>query len=124
MKVEKTEKKLTTCRGKKMPDFIELLILSYFKQFREYSYQEIAELLGMPMVLVDEYINEMFSNGLLEYRDYMLTLSFKGRIKLQESVMEDYSFDVSNSKIDSFIEKAWKLDKIYIPKRFLEKVRR
>lgn len=107
-----------------MPDYIELLILSYFKQFREYSYQEISELLGMPMVLVDEHINKMFSNNLLEYRDNMLALSFKGRIILQESVMEDYSFDVTNSKIDGFIEKAWQIDDIYIPKRFLEKVRR
>ena len=106
-----------------MNDYIELMILSYFKQNSEYSYAELAQLLGLPIITVSNHIENLISRNLLEYKDRLITLSFKGRIVLQNSELEFYDYFNTNINFDNFRNNAWPIERVYVPDNFLKKVR-
>lgn len=103
-------------------EYIELLILSYFKNHsEEYSLQKLRSLLGISFSQLDEIIDEMISNGLLIYDDFILRISFEGRIKLMKSSMERYE-QVSEIEIrEQLLKEPWPIDKPYMVKRFSRK---
>lgn len=101
--------------------FKELLILSYFKQHNDYSLVQIANEIGVPLNNLADLIEILIEKGFLERRDDLLSLSFSGRICLQKSSVEFYDYykyynDYNN--IEEFREKAWDIDRIYIPEDF------
>lgn len=99
--------------------FKELLILSYFKRHNDYSLVQIASEIGVPLNNLDDLIERLIEKGFLERRDDLLSLSFSGRIYLQKSSVEFYDYYYNDDNcIEIFREKAWNIDRIYIPEDF------
>ena len=98
--------------------FKELLILSYFKQHNDYSLVQIASNIGVSLNNLADLIEIFIEKGFLERRDDLLSLSFSGRICLQKSSLEFYDYYNDYNSIEEFREKAWDIDRIYIPEDF------
>lgn len=74
-----------------MDEYIKLLILAYFKSHtEEYDLIELNRKIGVPFTMFMELIDTVIDEGLLEYIGLKLTLTFKGRMKLLHSSMENY----------------------------------
>lgn len=95
-----------------------LLILTYFKSHKDYSYQELSIITGMTLYRLNEYIADMIDQGLLEYKEHLLALSFKGRVLLQKSTMEYYDDQNMLDETVHYKESAWPIDQVYVPKNF------
>jgi hypothetical protein len=97
-------------------DFLVPLILAYFKEYgTSYSLIDLHDLIGVSMSKLDHSIDELFDDGFLEYNsDNLMSLSFKGRMLLKDTPMEQYSFrsGMVSSDADEMIEK-WETDKPY-----------
>jgi hypothetical protein len=103
-----------------MDEYNKLLILAYFKEFHEnYSLQEIKKYLGVTNGYFDNLISQLIDDEFLVYKDYLITLSLKGRTYLINKNMEWYSFD--ENLIDNVDGDKWPLDKPYVPKKFSKK---
>lgn len=98
--------------------FKELLILSYFKQYNDYSLVQIASEIGVSLNKLVDLIDGLIEKGYIERRDDLLSLSFSGRIYLQKSSVEFYDYYNDYNSIEELRKKAWDLDRIYIPEKF------
>lgn len=96
-----------------MDDYLELLILAYFREVgEEYSLYELKEIIGVSIKQIEEMVDALLDEKLLMYQNYLLTLSIKGRNKLANSEMENYSFKSDNYIIMNKRER-WPLEKPY-----------
>lgn len=83
-----------------MDEYICLLLLAYFKNHvNGYSLNEIAREIGCSILQTGDYIEILLNRGLLEYHNFMLTISIEGRLLLASSNMEYYRFDADISKL-------------------------
>lgn len=108
-----------------MNDFHQGFILAYFKEnAKEYSFRALAQSLGVPISLIDDYVEALIREGLLEYNpNKMLSLTPKGRLKILNQQIDFLQFN--NSKINTkFInpKKAIPIDSVYIPENFISKL--
>lgn len=104
-----------------MDNYVEALVLAYFKQFsRDYSLYDLKDKIGISMGLLNEILDSLFRRGLLEYRDNLIGLSKRGRITLSNSELDGYFFDE-----EEYLEKEdstkWPLDKVYVVHGFSKK---
>lgn len=104
-----------------MDNYVEGLVLAYFKQFsQEYSLYDLKDKIGISMGLLNEILDSLFRRGLLEYRDNLIGLSKSGRIALSNSELDGYFFDE-----EEYLEKEdstkWPLDKVYAVHSFSKK---
>ena len=105
-----------------MDEFVEDLILGYIKTKKgKYSFRELAEILGISKNVVTRHIQQLIEDGKLEYKNSLLSITLHGRVQIQNKPV-DY-FDFTNENIDYHAnainpEKAWPLDKVYIPDSF------
>ena len=109
-----------------MNDFCKGYILSYFKDHQqEYSFHEIAKGLGKPVLKIDELVEELISEKMLIYNsENMLVLTPEGRVAILNEQIDYYPFDrIKNERNIIHPEKALSLTEIYIPDRFLSKLR-
>lgn len=97
-----------------MSEYLKLLVLSYFKNHViEYSLEDLRYMTGVTTLQLNDLIDEMFADGLLQYENYKMILTFKGRMILMNSAMEEY-YD-NNCNIDElFFEEKWPLDKPFL----------
>ena len=104
----------------KHDEYIELLVLAYFKQYKQhYSYADIASKVGLSEAKVSAIISGLLEKNQLAYIDDLLGLTVSGRIKLSSSYLENYVFDAN---IEIFFEKErWPINKVYVPRSFSEK---
>ena len=110
---------------KRMESYIDLMILSYFKQTSSYSLKTLAENLGIPLVKLEKNIEMLIENKLLEYRENLLSLTFEGRVALQKDELEYYNYYENKIKaIEEMRRKAISCNEIYVPENFDKKVRR
>lgn len=107
-----------------MSNFTNLLALSYFKQYGDsYVLSELTKILGISAEQLDTMISELIENGYIEYKCNMLSITIKGLSELIDSNMHGY-----NNQDTEFIllhvnkDKAWPLDKVYLPKNFGTKI--
>lgn len=109
-----------------MDEFLQELILAYFKaKNSQYSFKEIAALLGISQSVTIEYIQELMALGELEYRDSLLCLTLKGRTRIQNTALDYFTFDQDQTDYmisDVNMNEAWPIDRVYIPKHFSRKV--
>lgn len=97
-------------------EFRQKLVLSYLKEHRyDYSYEELSGEMGLSYSVLIDLINEMISKGLLEIREDCLTMTFKGRMMLQNSEMEFYNTISEPGITDEFRRRAWPIDKVFVP---------
>lgn len=105
-----------------MKDYLELLILAYFKEKKDdYSFQEIEDLIGINLTQLGDLLEKLIGEKYLKYENNLLKLSLKGRFVLLESELENYSMD-SNNIEERFEEEKWELDKPYCPHEFSKEI--
>ena len=93
-------------------NYIELLILAYFKQYNSrYDLTNLKDEIGLSFKLLDEYIDKLIIEKKLEYKHYLLSLTVTGRVYLANSKMENYSFNADVEKMHS--KEKLSLDTIY-----------
>lgn len=104
-----------------MDEYIELLILSYFREYKEeYSLTDLKENLGVSFSMLDEFLGQLITEKKLIYSDNMLQLTEKGLIVLLTSRMKNYYFQSQKEyeiqqgdqrqiwKIRGFSKKKWR----------------
>jgi len=94
-------------------EYVELLILAYFREYRtSYSVSDLAYKLGLTIELLNSYIEELLEKKELCIKENMISISKGGRLALENSDMENYSFDSESYLIDGVKEK-WPIEKVY-----------
>ncbi len=105
---------------KEMTEYIELLVLAYFKQFSEqYSFGDISCKIGLSEMQVSDYVFSLVEHGQLAYEKDLLKITLLGRNRLANSTMENYKFDVQVE--DLFENERWPLTRVYCPHEFSKK---
>lgn len=100
--------------------YIELLILSYFKEYdKQYALADLKEKIGISFKLLDEYLDKLISERKLVYKQSLLSLSKEGRIYLANSELENYAYSADLEK--KYSREKWDLDKIYCVQKFSQK---
>jgi len=95
-----------------------LLVLSYFNQHEEYLISELTSYIGVSSTVLTDMLDNLLEKNLIKYDNNMLQLTFEGRMKLQKSSAEFYDYYDNKNVIDEYLEKAWKLDRVYVPEDF------
>ena len=105
-------------QSRKDMNFKEAIILAYFKMRNgQYSYEELSRETGLSSSEVARIMMDLLSEGFLKISNGMIELSFKGRIRLQESNMEFFEFEDNNS-VDEYKRNAVSIDEVYLPINF------
>ncbi len=96
-----------------MNEYVELLILAYFREYStRYTASDLAYKLGVTIELLNSYLEELLEKKELCIKENMISISKEGRLVLENSDMENYSFDSESYLIDSGKEK-WPKEKVY-----------
>ena len=65
-----------------MDEYVKLLILAYFKEFNgRYNLVKLKEKIGISFNMLDNFIGELVENSELSYKNNMLSITQKGRLK-------------------------------------------
>lgn len=106
-----------------MDDYLELLILAYFKQSRSYSISSITSMLGTSLRKTSDLIDSLLEKKYLIYTDGLLQLSDVGRLQIQNHDVDYLHFDNDEFRVPKVNPSgAWPKDRIYIPEKFLRKL--
>lgn len=106
-----------------MDDYLELLILAYFKQSRSYSIRSIASMLGTSLRKTSDLIDDLLEKKYLIYIDGLLQLSDVGRLQIQNHDVDYLHFDSDEFRVPKVNpSEAWPKERIYIPEKFLRKL--
>ncbi len=85
-----------------MNEYVELLILAYFREYStRYTASDLAYKLGVTIELLNSYLEELLEKKELCIKENMISISKEGRLVLENSDMENYSFDSESYLIDS-----------------------
>ena len=99
-----------------MNEFVQLLILAYFKEFSSnYSIVDLARRIGCSTIQILDYLECLINNELLFYENGLLRLTIKGRNTLYEKNMDDYYFEQNIQEVNF---DKWTTDMIYCPQEF------
>jgi predicted transcriptional regulator len=106
-------------------EYRKILILLYLNEAKEdYSLIDISSKLGFEVFQCDSIIRDMLNEGLIEYKDYILTLSDYGKDIIINIKCYKYQKDnIGNSSLKFDFEKAKNIYDIYIPNNFLRKLK-
>lgn len=103
-----------------MDEYVKLLILAYFKEFNgRYNLEKLKEKIGISFNMLDNFIGELVENSELSYKNNMLSITQKGRLKLINSEMEDYSYSINLE--NEYSNNRWSIEKIYTVHEFSKK---
>ncbi|MCC2816744.1 hypothetical protein LK537_05495 [Lachnoclostridium pacaense] len=103
-----------------MDEYVKLLILAYFKEFNgRYNLEKLKEKIGISFNMLDNFIGELVENSELSYKNNMLSITQKGRLKLINSEMEDYSYSINLE--NEYSNSRWSIEKIYTVHEFSKK---
>ena len=96
-----------------MDEYIELLILAYFKEYgQNYSIYDLKEKIGISLAMLNTILDNMIEKDILCIDNNILVITQSGRILLGDSEMEAYSFLDDNFSATNNIIK-WPIDKVY-----------
>lgn len=94
-------------------EYIELLILAYFKQYgQNYSIYDLKEKIGVSLVMLNTMLDNMIEKNILCISNNLLAITQSGRMFLASSEMETYSYLEDDFQVTYNIEK-WPTDKVY-----------
>lgn len=100
-----------------MSDFIQLIILAYFKEYKSnYSIVDLSNRIGCSIGKTMEYLENLINKELLIYESDLLRLTLKGRITIFENSMDNYSFEQNTLNGDR-IENLT-VEQVYCPHEF------
>ncbi len=96
-----------------MDEYMELLILAYFKQYEQnYSIFDLKEKIGISLAMLNTMLDNMIKKNILCISSNLLTITQSGRLLLANSEMETYSYLEEDFQVIYNIEK-WPMDKVY-----------
>lgn len=102
-------------------DFLELMTLAYFRDHKnDYSLNELADFLGISIRSVADIIDVLMDEKSIIKDGAMLVLSFEGRMKLNNSDQEMFSFIEVEQPVVIF-NPSLSLDDVYVPIGFSKK---
>lgn len=105
-------------------DFKNLLILSYFFQYKEcYVLSKLQQILGLSNIQLENRITDLMNNNFLSYQDNLLSVTSKGAQVVLSKDMDSFPFEISVPSLGQPSERL-SIDDIYIPKRFLKKYKK
>jgi hypothetical protein len=106
-----------------MLDYRNLLILSYFYQYKKgYLISELQDYLGFTSLQLDERFFYLMDNNFLEYIKNLIKITKEGIQLVLNNNMESFPFRVDKITYPINNDKIISIDDIYIPKNFLKKV--
>lgn len=106
-----------------MNNFLYSIALSYFNNMGlNYNLSELKQLLGFVDESLDDLINNLINEGYIEYNNYELQITDKGKIHLISTNNTNINFG-ENEYIMKNIhpDKAINVNDIYVPKYFSSK---
>ena len=108
-----------------MNDFVHKLILAYIKsKGSNYSLAELVSILGLTISNTLEEIQFLVASGHLEVNENILSITLSGRLAIQNEDVDHMTFNIDDTiPINADLNSAWPLDKIYVPKNFLKKLK-
>ena len=102
----------------KISEYRKVLVLQYLnKTGRNYMVKEIFAMLGFEADVGLDLLEEMFNDGTIEYRDYLISITDKGRDCLKRIMDRDFKIYDGNILKHDVLPKLKKSD-IYIPRSF------
>jgi predicted transcriptional regulator len=107
-----------------MNDFKNLLILSYFFQYKEcYLLSKLQEVLGLTNIQLENRITDLMNNNLLSYQDNLLSLTSKGAQIVLSKNIESFPFEINAINATNLTKssEALTINGFYIPKKFIKK---
>ena len=108
-----------------MNDFQKGYILAYFKDHpQNYSFQFLAENLGISIAEIDDLISGLITESQLTYYNNMVELTPQGRLSIMNDQIDYFSFMDSSVKM-RFVnpQVAVSIYDIYIPDDFISKLK-
>ena len=110
-----------------MDEFIEMLILAYFKTHpTDYSFQALAGLLGLSVKKTTACVQELLDQGYLAYSDSLLALTLKGRGRIQNEAADYCRFQPADPLLEDkriFLTTRLSFEDVYIPADFSKKLK-
>lgn len=108
-----------------MDDFKNMLILSYFFNYRRnYLLSHLQTILGLTTDQFEARISVLIERSFLEYKNNLLSITAKGvQIVLSKNI-DSFPFDsINHTQIINSLKscEALSLDAVYIPKKFMQK---
>ena len=106
-----------------MYEYLQKMILAYFKEHNTYSTIDLSKRLGIPVERTVEIIEELIDLEEINIEDGTIVLTLKGRLKLQNEIEDFYVFDDYREipKVN-FVDR-WDINRIYVPDRFMKKLK-
>lgn len=103
-----------------MNEYRKLLVLQYLnREKKNYRITEVFENLGLEKEIGDRLLDEMFEEKLIQYENYLITISEKGKNFLNKC--NDTSFNLKGGEIfiHDLIPESQRLKEydLYIPKK-------
>lgn len=88
-----------------MDDYRKILILQYLEQKnQDYSIIEILKKIGIETSTGNEILDEMIEENLIEYKDYLINITQKGKDRLKEIEEKENTYQiVENTIIPSYV---------------------
>jgi len=108
-----------------MNDFQRGYILAYFKDHsRNYSFQFLAENLGISIAEIDDLISGLIAEKQLIYNNNMLELTPQGRLSIMNDQIDYFSFRDTSVEM-RFVNprSAVSINDIYVPDDFISKLK-
>ena len=101
-----------------MDEYRKLLILQYLEKKKDsYLLQEIFSKIGLESESGNILIDSMFEEGLIEYKNYLINITKKGKKILKKAPNNSFNINNENIFIHPILPKL-KKDDIYIPRKF------
>lgn len=96
-----------------------LVLVLLLEQKNNYDLEDIRNNIGISVRDFYKLMDEMFDEDLVEYRENLLSISFKGRMMLATNDMDSF---LEHSGIeDELFNERWPIDKPYYVRKFSQK---
>lgn len=107
-----------------MNDFKNMLVLSYFFQYkRNYLLSQLQTILGLTIDQFEERISSLIELNYLEYKNNLLSITAKGVQFVLSKNIDSFPFDINHTQIKNSVKSYETLspNDLYIPKNFMKK---
>ena len=106
-----------------MAEYLQNMILAYFKRHDTCSIINLSKLFGIPVATTMELIEKLIVLEKIAIEDGKIILTQKGRLELQNQVADFCFFNDYRELPKVNFEERWDINKAYVPNNFMKKLR-